>query len=220
LAFVKIAGIPGDSAAIANLAKPGGTPEGLVYEKELTMADSITQVIDKVQAGVGQGSVLDQVDKRYRKQQRLTLFAMLDEVEEGNVTLPPVTLYRHIPQKGKKLPALLRFSLPQWKDHDEIFWQSLGDYVILAVHRVTDLDFDQSRGRMKVRYFAKIRGRIKYPQDVRDIIQKIAYLVDTEALPTDFTRFRRMAERRSSLGEMSKEQAAAIGAILKLVEIR
>ena len=61
------------------------------------MADSITQVIDKVQAGVGQGSVLDQVDKRYRKQQRLTLFAMLDEVDEGKVALPPVTLYRHIP---------------------------------------------------------------------------------------------------------------------------
>jgi hypothetical protein len=43
--------------------------------------------------------------------------------------------------------------------------------------------------------------------------------VDTEALTTDFTRFRRMTERRDSLGEMSKEQAALIGAALKLVEI-
>jgi hypothetical protein len=51
------------------------------------------------------------------------------------------------------------------------------------------------------------------------IIQKIAFLVDTEGLPTDFTRFRRMTERRGSLGEMSKEQAALIGAALKLIEI-
>jgi hypothetical protein len=91
--------------------------------------------------------------------------------------------------------------------------------VILAVHRVKDLEFDRLRGRMKVEYFAKIKGRIKYPEDVRVIIQKIAYLVDTEALPTDFTRFRRMAERRDSLGEMSKEQAALIGAALKFIRI-
>ena len=69
-------------------------------------------------------------------------------------------------------------------------------------------------------YFAKIKGRIKYPNDIQAIIKKIAFLVDTEALPTDFTRFRRMAERRGSLGEMSKEQAAVIGAALKFIEIR
>jgi hypothetical protein len=73
---------------------------------------------------------------------------------------------------------------------------------------------------LKVEYFAKIKGRIKYPNDVKEIIQKIAYLVDCEALPTDFTRFRRMAERRGSLGEMSKEQAALIGAALKFIEIK
>ena len=113
----------------------------------------------------------------------------------------------------------MRFSLPLWINHDEIFWQSLGDYVILAVHRVKDLNFDRARGRMKVEYFAKIKGRIKYPKDIKDIIQKIANLVDTEALPTDFTRFRRMAERRGSLGEMSKEQAALIGAAIKFINI-
>jgi hypothetical protein len=73
---------------------------------------------------------------------------------------------------------------------------------------------------MKVVYFAQIQGRIKYPKDIKGIIQKIAYLADTEALPTDFTRFRRMAERRSSLGEMSKEQAALIGAAFKFIEIK
>jgi hypothetical protein len=114
----------------------------------------------------------------------------------------------------------LRFSLPLWEDHDEIFRQAPGDYVILAVHGVKDLEFDRARGRMKVEYFAKIKGRIKYPEDIKKIIQKLAYLADTEALPTDFTRFRRMVERRGSLDEMSKEQAALIGAAFKFIEVK
>jgi hypothetical protein len=187
--------------------------------KEEAMANSFSMALETVHTGIGQGSVLEQIDKRYRKQQRLTLFEMLDKVGDQAVAHFPVELYRHIPQIGKKQPALLRFSLPLWKNHDEIFWQSLGDYVILAVHRVKDLEFDRLRGRMKVEYFAKIKGRIKYPEDIRGIIQKIAHLVDTEALPTDFTRFRRMAERRDSLGEMSKEQAALIGAALKFIRL-
>ena len=184
------------------------------------MTDSLIVELENVYTGIGQGSVLEQIDKRYRKQQRLTLFKMLENVDQKSVNDFPVFLYKHIPQYGKKQSALLRFYLPLWKNHDEIFWQSLGDYVILAVHRVKDLDFDSARGRMKVEYFTKIKGRIKYPDDIREIIQKIAYLVDTETLPTDFTRFRRMTERRGSLGEMSKEQAAIIGAALKFIEIK
>ena len=42
-------------------------------------------------------------------------------------------------------------------------------------------------------------------------------MIETEALPTDFTRFRRMTERRGSLSEMSKEEAALIGAAIKVV---
>ena len=184
------------------------------------MTNSLTLALEKVHSGVGQGSVLEQIDKRYRKQQRMTLFEMLEKVDNKEVENFPVVLYKHIAQYGKKQPALLRFYLPLWINHDEIFWQSLGDYIILAVHRVKDLEFDRIRGRMKVEYFAKIKGRIKYPNDIKEIIQKIAYLVDTEALPTDFTRFRRMAERRGSLGEMSKEQATIIGAALKFIEIK
>ena len=181
------------------------------------MENSLSTALEKVHDGIGQGSVLEQIDKRYRKQQRLTLFRMLDGIDSKDVEKFPVTLYKHIEQYGKKQPAILRFSIPHWKNHDEIFWQSLGDYVILAVHRVKDLTFDRSRGRMKVEYFEKVKGRIKYPKDIERIIQKIAFLVDTENLPTDFTRFRRMAERRGSLGEMSKEQAALIGAALKFI---
>ena len=183
------------------------------------MQNAFMTTLEKVSSGLGQGSVLEQVDKIYRKQQRVTLFKMLEKLDDKEVADFPAILCKHIPQSGKKQPALLRFFLPHWKYHDEIFWQSLGDYVILAVHRVTDITFDAARGRMKVEYFAKIRGRIKHPQDIRWIIQKIAYLVDTEALPTDFTRFRRMAERRGSLGEMSKEQAALIGAALKFINL-
>jgi len=181
--------------------------------------DSFTKELEKIYSVIGQGSVLEQIDKHYRKQQRLTLFEMLEKVDPKEVDGFPVVLYKHVVQNGKKQPALLRFSLPLWKNHDEIFWQSLGDYVILAVHRVKDLAFDRSRGRMKVEYFTKLKGRIKNPDDIKEIIQKIAYLVDTEALPTDFTRFRRMAERRDSLGEMSKEQAALIGIALKFINI-
>ena len=184
------------------------------------MENSISTALENVYTGIGQGSVLEQIDKRYRRQQRITLFKMLEKIDNKEVKHFPVILYKHIPQMGKKRPALLRFSLPLWINHDEIFWQSLGDYVILAVHRVKDVEFDRSRGRLKVEYFAKVKGRIKYPKDIGEIIQKIAYLVDTESLPTDFTRIRRMAERRGSLGEMSKEQAALIGAALKFIEIR
>ncbi len=183
------------------------------------MTHSLTMALDKLSSGVGQGSVLEQIDKFYRRQQRLALFEMLEKLDNKEVEDFPVVLYKQIAQNGKKRPALLRFHLPLWKNHDDIFWQSLGDYIILAVHRVKDLEFDRVRGRMKVEYFVKIKGRIKHPEDIKKIIQKIAYLVDTEALPTDFTRFRRMAERRGSLGEMSKEQAAIIGAALKFIEI-
>jgi hypothetical protein len=198
---------------------PGSVPLR-VPKKERTMANSLSAALESVHTGIGQGGVLEQIDKRYRKQQRLTLFKMLEKVGNKEIEEYNITLYKHIVQNGKKQPARLRFSLPLWKNHDEIFWQSLGDYVILAVHRVKDLEFDSSRGCMKVEYFAKIRGRVKYPHDIEEIIRKIAYLVDTEALPTDFTRFRRMAERRDSLGEMSKEQAAIIGAALKFIDIR
>jgi len=183
------------------------------------MTNSLTTVLGKVQDGVGQGAVFDQIDKIYRKQQRINLFEKLETIDNQDINDFPVILYKSIIPNGKKQPSLLRFYLPTWKNQNEIFWQSLGDYAILAIHRVIDIEFDSIRGRMKMTYFPKVKGRIKNPEEIRIIIQKIAYLVDTEGLPTDFTRFRRMTERRDSLGEMSKEQAALIGAALKLIQI-
>ena len=183
------------------------------------MPQALTAALEKVQAGLGQGSVLDQIDKLFRKQQRINLFQKLEQICGRETEPVPVILCKSILPNGKKLPALLRFSLPTWINHDEIFWHSLGDYAILAIHRVKDVEFDRARGMLKIEYFPKTKGRIKHPEDIREIIQKIAFLVDTEGLPTDFTRFRRMTERRDSLGEMSKEQAAVIGALLKFIEL-
>jgi len=165
----------------------------------------------------GQGSVLEQLDKLVRKQQRTELYEMLEQIDKKEMGKNPVVLEKSIPQIGKKKPALLRFSLQKWRRYDEVFWRALGDYIILALHRVKDVEYDGSRGKIKVQYFAKAKGRVKSPENIRAIIQGIAFLVDTEALPTDFTHFRRMAERRGSVGEMSKEQAAIIGAILKFI---
>jgi hypothetical protein len=41
------------------------------------MESSISKAINKVHTSIGQGSILEQIDKRFRRQQRLTLFKML-----------------------------------------------------------------------------------------------------------------------------------------------
>lgn len=142
---------------------------------EMKAENSITTALEKLSTGVGQGRVLEQIDKRHRKQQRLTLFAMLEQLTLEEVAHFPVILYRQIEQNGKKQPARLRFHLSLWEDH-EIFWQLLGDYVILAVNRVKDLVSDSLRGRMKVDCFAKVKGRIKYPDDIRESSRKTPVL--------------------------------------------
>ena len=114
---------------------------------------------------------------------------------------------------------MFRLYLPTWRDYDEVFWQALGDYAILALHRVKDLEYNAARGKIKIEYFIRTSGRIRSPEEIRGIIQKIAFLVDNEILPTDFTRFRSMAERRGQIGDLSKEEAAAFGALLKLLPI-
>jgi hypothetical protein len=95
--------------------------------------------------------------------------------------------------------------------------QALGDYTILALHRVKDVEYDVIRAKIKIEYFAKMEGKTKSSERIGQIIQEISYLIDTEELPTDFTRFRRMTERRGSLSEMSKQEAALIGAAIKVV---
>ena len=180
------------------------------------MDKSTNNVLDKLGTHPGQGNVLEQIEKLLRRQQRRKLYEMLDQIDKNTVGNLVITLEKYIPQLGRKRPALLRFSLPKWQGYDELFWQALGDYAILALHRVKDVEYDVTRAKIKVQYFAKLEGEAKSPERIGEIIQGIAYLIDTEALPTDFTRFRRMTERRGSLGEMSKEEAALIGAAIKV----
>jgi hypothetical protein len=49
------------------------------------MSDALEIELQNVYTGIGQGSVLEQIDKRYRKQQRLTLFKMLEKVDSKGV---------------------------------------------------------------------------------------------------------------------------------------
>ena len=101
----------------------------------------ILNVFDKVGTVPGQGSILEQIDKLLRKQQRRNLFGMLEQIDHRAVAKFPVVLYKSLPQNGKINPALLRFFLPKWQGYDEVFWQALGDYIVLSVHRVTDVDY-------------------------------------------------------------------------------
>jgi len=130
----------------------------------------ILNAIEKVGTIPGQGTILEQIDKLLRKQQRRNLFEMLEQMDDKTVEKFPVVLYKSLPQDGKKEPALLRFFLPRGKEYDEVFWQALGDYIVLAPHRVTDADYDRIRGKINVLYFAKSKGRVKSPEHIRKII--------------------------------------------------
>lgn len=179
----------------------------------------IQNILGAVSTIPGQGGLLEQFDKRLRKVQRKVMFELLERISAEEVAVLPITLYKAILADGMKRPALFRFYLPTWRGYDEVFWQALGDYLILALHRVKDLEYHSGRGTIKIEYFVRRSGRIRSPEEIRSIVQKIAYLVENETLPTDFTRFRRMAERRGQIGELSKEEAAGIGALLKLLPL-
>lgn len=159
----------------------------------------------------GQGGVLEQLDKVVREQQRAHIHKMLDEVYEKE--LPVIKLEKSLPQVGRKNPAVFRFYVPTWCGYDELFWQALGDYVVLALHSVKDVAFDSSRGKITIEYF----DTHERDMNIQMIIAGLMYLIDTEVLPADFTRFRRMAERKGTIGEMSIEQGALIGALMKVV---
>jgi hypothetical protein len=179
----------------------------------------LQDVLEKLISRPGQGGALEQIEKLIREDQRKRLWEMLEGVDKDAVANFPISLYRHIPQVGKKQPALFRFFLPKWRGQDEVFWQALGDYLVLALWSVKDVDYDVLRGTIAVEYFDTLKRRIKYPEEIVRIVQGLAYLVETEELPTDFTRFRRMAERRGTIGGMSVEEAAFFAAVIKALPL-
>ncbi|MBI5440076.1 MAG: hypothetical protein HY900_02570 [Deltaproteobacteria bacterium] len=177
----------------------------------------LQRVLEQLGTRPGQGGMLEQIDKLLRRQQRIELFEMLERAEQAEVENLGVTLERATPQLVPKKPIVLRFLLPTWRGYDDVFWRALGDYTILALHRVKDVAFDVTRGKITIEYFPKTKGRIRSPEEIRRIVAGVAYLVETEALPTDFTYFRRMAEKQATIGAMSKEQAALVAAVLKAI---
>ena len=186
------------------------------------MEGSIENILENLSTNPGQGGLLEQFEKRLRKMQRRVLFGMLEEVSEEQVNGLPVVLYKAVWTRGNMMPALLRFHLPTWKNYDQVFWQALGDYAILMLHRVKDLEYNAAAGKMKIEYFVRAPetgGRVRSPEQIRLIVQKIAFLMDNETLPTDFTHFRRMAERRGQIGELSQEKAVALGAVFKILPV-
>jgi hypothetical protein len=185
------------------------------------METAIQKILETVGTLPGQGGLLEQFDKRLRKLQRRVMFELLDSISKEEVEGLPVLLYKTVLMDGNQRPALLRLYLPTWRGYDEVFWQALGDYAILALHRVKDLEYNTAKGKIKIDIFVRTSGsgRVRSPEEIRGIIQKIAFLVDNETLPTDFTRFRSMAERRGQIGDLSKEEAAGIAALLKLLPI-
>ena len=185
--------------------------------KEAHMNVVIRDTLQKVTTFPGQGSVLEQIDKLVRRRQRMQLFEMIEDLSDKEVEQWPIRLEKIIKANGKKKPMLLRFHLQKWQGYDEVFWQALGDYIIVALHRVKDVDYNSRMGKVKVEYFPKTKGRIRSPEEIGQIVQRLAFMVDHEILPTDFTRFRRMNERSDKLGEISKEQAAVFGALLKFI---
>jgi hypothetical protein len=85
------------------------------------MASTFAMELERVHSGLGQGSVPQQIDKLYRKQQRLTLFQLLEKVDGRKLDDFPVVLYKHIVQTGKNIrpdcvsscrfgKAMMRFS--------------------------------------------------------------------------------------------------------------
>ena len=177
------------------------------------MENLMERVVEMIVSSPGQGSVLEKLDKKIRKLERETLYKMLEQIKgRGDFV---VDLYKYIPQVGRIRPAVLRFHLPAWRHYDEVFWRALGDYVILALRSIKDIEFDKTAAKLKIEYFAT-KKRPKSTDEITEIVGGLARLIDMEVLSTDFTHFRRMAERRGSLGEMKKEEAALIGVAIEM----
>jgi hypothetical protein len=192
------------------------TGQGGVLEHEERLR-IIKETLLKPFTTPGQGSTLEQIDKLVRRAQREELFEMIEGLSEEEVKNWTVTIRKVIGQPGKKGPMILRYELLKWRGYDEVFWRALCDYIILALHRVNDVDYTAKLGRITIKYFPKTEGRIRTPKTNGQIIQRIAYMVDKGILKTDFSRFRSMSEKGEKLGDISKTQAAALSILLKFV---
>src|SRR6187455_141864 len=114
---------------------------------------SFQDILETVSHEPGQGRLLDQIEKILRVQQRERLDIVLSQVAEDQLLPVQVLLERDLPQRGKSNPAYNRFVIPSWKKYDDIYWQSLVDYIVLALRTFKEIDFCAKRGKLVLHYF-------------------------------------------------------------------
>jgi hypothetical protein len=174
---------------------------------------SFQDILETVSHEPGQGRLLDQIEKILRVQQRERLDIVLSQVAEDQLLPVQVLLERDLPQRGKSNPAYNRFVIPSWKKYDDIYWQSLVDYIVLALRTFKEIDFCAKRGKLVLHYFDIPGGAAR----VQDVIRRLVWLIDNENLSVDFTRSRWMENWRHTVASMSREEVLTAAGILEIV---
>ena len=174
---------------------------------------SFQDILETVSHEPGQGRLLDQIEKILRVQQRERLDIVLSQVAEDQLLPVQVLLERDLPQRGKSNPAYNRFVIPSWKKYDDIYWQSLVDYIVLALRTFKEIDFCARRGKLVLHYFDIPGGAAR----VQDVIRRLVWLIDNEHLSVDFTRSRWMENWRHTVASMSREEVLTAAGILEIV---
>jgi hypothetical protein len=174
---------------------------------------SFQDILETVSHEPGQGRLLDQIEKILRVQQRERLDIVLSQVAEDQLLPVQVLLERDLPQRGKSNPAYNRFAIPSWKKYDDIYWQSLVDYIVLALRTFKEIDFCAKRGKLVLHYFDIPGGAAR----VQDVIRRLVWLIDNEHLSVDFTRSRWMENWRHTVASMSREEVLTAAGILEIV---
>jgi hypothetical protein len=174
---------------------------------------SFQDILETVSHEPGQGRLLDQIEKIVRVQQRERLYVILSQIAEDQLLPVQVLLERDLPQKGKCNSAYNRFAIPSWKKYDDIYWQSLIDYTILALRTFKEIDFCAKRGKLVLHYFDIPGGTAR----VQDVVRRLVWLIDNENLSVDFTRSRWMESWRHTVASMSREEVLTAAGILEVV---
>ena len=170
-------------------------------------------ILETVSHEPGQGRLVEQIEKIVRVQQRERLNAMLSQVAEDQLLPVQVLLERDLPQKGKCNSAYNRFAIPSWKKYDDIYWQSLIDYTILALRTFKEIHFCAIRGTLVLHYFDIPGGTPR----VQDVIRRLVWLIENNHLSVDFTRSRWMESWRHTVASMSREEVLTAAGILEIV---
>lgn len=170
-------------------------------------------ILETVSHEPGQGRLVEQIEKIVRVQQRERLNVMLSQVAEDQLQRVQVLLERDLPQRGKCNSAYNRFLIPSWKKYDDIYWQSLVDYAILALRTFKEIHFCAIRGKLVLHYFDVPGGTPR----VQDVIRRLVWLIENNHLSVDFTRSRWMESWRHTVASMSREEVLTVAGVLEIV---